>query len=94
MLAREVDAAADKAAREHLKDLQRTVAPWFHVEYALHGRMFIAYHQGRDCPPGGLILRAAVPGQLLMLMDRVAPPHWRMSSFPLLSARPKAVRHV
>ncbi|MGV9383588.1 hypothetical protein ACWDRB_47780 [Nonomuraea sp. NPDC003707] len=91
MLAREVDAAADEAAREHLQDLQQTAGGWFHVEYALHGREFIAYYQGRDCPPGGLILRAAVPDQLLMLMDRVAPPDWRMGRLPLLSARTRAV---
>lgn len=88
MVAREVEAAADEAARKTVHELEETARGWFHVEYSLYERTFIAYYRGRDCPPGGLILRAAVPAHLLALMDRVAPPGWRMPDLPLVSARP------
>ncbi|KAB8192537.1 hypothetical protein FH608_023815 [Nonomuraea phyllanthi] len=86
MLARD-EAAADEVARQTVQELELVAHGWFHVEYSLHRREFIAYYRGRDCPPGGLILRAAVPDQLLTLMDRVAPPGWRMPDLPVMSAR-------
>ncbi|MEO3797779.1 hypothetical protein ABGB14_46925 [Nonomuraea sp. B10E15] len=61
------------------------------MEYSLHGRAFVAYYRGH-CPPGGIMCRAAVRSQLLMLMDRVAPPGWRIPDLPLVSARPSAHR--
>jgi hypothetical protein len=86
MLAREVTAAADEAARRQAQDLQQAARGWFVVEYAPYGREFIAYYQG-ECPPGGIMCRAAVADQLLMLMDRVAPPDWRTQNLPLVPAR-------
>ncbi|MEU6720752.1 hypothetical protein ABZ897_55650 [Nonomuraea sp. NPDC046802] len=89
MLAHDVVSAADEAALKAVEELERTARGWFHVEYSRYERKFIAYYRGRDCPPGGLILRAAAHDHLVMLMDRVAPPGWRMPDLPLVSARPR-----
>ncbi|MEV1176786.1 hypothetical protein, partial [Nonomuraea sp. NPDC049784] len=86
MLARDVEAAADEAAHQVVEELEQTARGWFHVEYSLHKREFIAYYLGH-CPPPGIMCRAPVADQLLVLMDRVAPPGWRMPDLPLLSAR-------
>ncbi|MGW4412819.1 hypothetical protein ACWEJ6_53205 [Nonomuraea sp. NPDC004702] len=61
--------------RQHLAELQGYARDWFVLMYSPYWERFIGFYRGH-CD-SGIILQAADPEAMRILMNRVAPPGWR-----------------
>ncbi|MEV0313506.1 hypothetical protein [Nonomuraea fuscirosea] len=87
MLIDKADAAADAAGMAFVEQYRPRLHLWW-LMYSLRRRRLVAFYQGDDCPPPGLVVEAAHPDELLKRMNNEAQALWisRQGRQPLLLA--------
>jgi hypothetical protein len=75
MLAHPGDVIADREGRAHVADLQPRLGDWW-LMYSRRRRCLVAFYQGLG-PPGGIVVEAVYPEDLLRCMSDAVHRHWR-----------------
>ncbi|HEX4814454.1 MAG TPA: hypothetical protein VFV66_17060 [Nonomuraea sp.] len=74
MYSRHADAAADAAGAAFVRQWQPRMPNWL-LMYSRHQRGLVAFFAGK-CPPGGLVVEAAFPDELLQRINERLVDLW------------------
>lgn len=72
---RDSDIAADHSGRAYVREHQRRFPDWV-LMYSPHRRSLTAFYKG-PCAPGGIVIDAVHPSQLVAKMGAAVQAQWR-----------------